>query len=152
VVLRLKLSVPTQALVAEVEVGELWSFVLDKSHQCWFWWAIDYNTGVPLVYCFGTREHKRLDELRALFASFMFIIVYCADNSAYETHVKESIVCDGERNTQCIECKHLSLCTWCSRLVRKGICFSESLIMHKIVVGLIINFWFFKRDLLFHLT
>ncbi|MCL2477371.1 MAG: IS1 family transposase [Candidatus Bathyarchaeota archaeon] len=66
--------------------------------------------------------------------------------------ITESVVDVGKRNTQRIERKHLSLRTWCSRLVRKGIRFSKSLVMHKIVVGLIINFWFFKRDLPFHLT
>ncbi|MDR2700052.1 MAG: IS1 family transposase [Nitrososphaerota archaeon] len=53
---------------------------------------------------------------------------------------------------QCIERKYLSLRAWCSRLVRGGIGFSKSSFMHKIVVGLVINFWFFKRELPFHLT
>ncbi|WP_343383273.1 IS1 family transposase [Candidatus Bathycorpusculum sp.] len=79
-------------------------------------------------------------------------MVYCDNNSAYKMRITESVVDVGKRNTQRIERKHLSLRTWCSRLVRKGIRFSKSLVMHKIVVGLIINFWFFKRDLPFHLT
>jgi insertion element IS1 protein InsB len=66
--------------------------------------------------------------------------------------ITESVVKVGKRNTQRIERKHLSLRTWCSRLVRRGIRFLFLFIMHKIVVGLIINFWFFKRDLPFHLT
>ena len=37
------------------------------------------------------------------------------------------------------ERKHLSLRTWCSRLVRKGIRFSKTAQMHKIVIGLAIN-------------
>ncbi|MDR3108873.1 MAG: hypothetical protein LBU65_04185 [Planctomycetaceae bacterium] len=48
-----------------------------------------------------------------------------------------------KKNTLKIERKHLSLRTWCSRLVRKGIRFSKTEQMHKIVVGLIINVWFF---------
>ncbi|MDR1364158.1 MAG: IS1 family transposase [Oscillospiraceae bacterium] len=48
-----------------------------------------------------------------------------------------------------MERKHLSLRTWCSRLVRKGIRFSKSHLMHKIVVSLVINFWFFWCDLPF---
>ncbi len=44
---------------------------------------------------------------------------------------------------QKIERKHLSLRTWCARLVRKGIRFSKTEQMHKIVVGLVINYWFF---------
>ncbi|MDR1382463.1 MAG: IS1 family transposase, partial [Planctomycetaceae bacterium] len=48
-----------------------------------------------------------------------------------------------KKNTQKIERNHLSLRTWCSRLVRKGIRFSKTELMHKIVVGLVINYWFF---------
>jgi insertion element IS1 protein InsB len=138
--------------VAETEFDEVWSYVSDKSHQCWLWWAIDHKAGVPLAYCFGTREHKYLDELRVLFALFRIGIVYCDDNAAYKTHITESIVAFGKRNTWCILRRHLSLCTWCSRLVRRSIRFSKSSLMHRIVVGLVINFWFFKRELPFHLT
>ena len=40
-------------------------------------------------------------------------------------------------NMQKIERKHLSLRTWCSRLVRKGIRFSKKRDMHRIVVRII---------------
>ncbi|MHC6203599.1 IS1 family transposase [Breznakiellaceae bacterium SP9] len=39
----------------------------------------------------------------------------------------------------------LSLRTWSTRLVRKGIRFSKSEQMHKIVIGLVINIRFFGR-------
>lgn len=137
--------------IEEAEMDEMWSFVHDKSQQYWLWWAIDHNTGVPLAYCFGTREHKYLDELLALLAPFNIHIVYADDNYAYKKHVTESTVITGKRNTQRIERKHLSLRTWCSRLVRKGIRFSKSHLLHRIVVGLVINFWFFRRSLPYHL-
>jgi hypothetical protein len=54
-------------------------------------------------------------------------------------------VVTGKENTQKIEKNRLSLRTWCSRLVRKGIRFSKDLRMHKIVAALVINFWFFQR-------
>lgn len=129
--------------VEEVEMDEMWSFVHDKSQQYWLWWAIDHNTGEPLAFTFGTREHKYLDELLKLLAPFNINIVYADDNFAYKKHITQSTVVNGKRNTQKIERKHLSLRTWCSRLVRKGIRFSKSHSMHRIVVGLIINFWFF---------
>ena len=132
-------------------MDEMWSFVGDKSHQCWLWWAIDHNTKIVLAYCFGTREHKCLDELLVLLAPFKVKTLYCDDNFAYKSHVVDSRVVSGKCNTQCIERKHLSLRTWCSRLVRKGIRFSKSRLMHVTVVGLIINFWFFKRKLPTHL-
>ena len=129
----------------------MWSFVHDKSQQYWLWWAIDHDTGIPLAYCFGTREHKHLDELLELLKPFDINTVYADDNWAYHSRIRESDLVTGKRNTQKIERKHLSLRTWCARLVRKGIRFSKSHIMHRIVVGLVINFWFFGRDLPFHL-
>ena len=128
-------------------MDEMWSFVHDKSQQYWLWWAIDHNTGEPLAFTFGTREHKYLEELQILLTPFDIIIVYADDNYAYKKRITNSIVVTGKRNTQKIERKHLSLRTWCSRLVRKGIRFSKTHQMHRIVVGLIINFWFFCRKL-----
>ena len=124
----------------------MWSFVNKKTQQYWLWWAIDHKTGVPLAYCFGTKEHKYLDELLALLSPFNIDVVYADDNQAYQKRINNSKLITGKKNTQKIERKHLSLRTWCARLVRKGIRFSKSYIMHKIVVGLVINFWFFCRD------
>ncbi len=134
-----------QIEVNEAEMDEMWSFVHDKAQQYWLWWAIDHNTGVPLAYCFGSREHRNLDKLRDLLAPFKINTVYADGNYAYKAHITESNVVTGKRNTQKIERKHLSLRTWCSRLVRKGIRFSKSHLLHSIAVGLVINFWFFGR-------
>jgi len=128
-------------------MDEMWSFVHDKSQQYWLWWVIDHNTGEPLAYVFGTREHANLDELRNELNMFFDIkAIYTDGNPAYQ-NITESEVIVGKENTQRIENKHLSLRTWCSRLVRKGIRFSKSYLMHRIVVGLIINFWFFNCKL-----
>ena len=130
-------------LVDEAEMDEMWSFYHDKKHQIWLWWAIDHNSGEPLAFRFGTREHKNLDVLLELLRPFSISIVYSDNNSAYEQRLENNI--PGKRNTQKIERLHLSLRTWCSRLVRKGIRFSKSEALHKIVVALVINFWFFNR-------
>jgi len=45
----------------------------------------------------------------------------------------------GKRNTQTIERKNLTLRTRVKRLTRKTICFSKSIKMHDIVIGLLIN-------------
>ena len=137
--------------IDESETDEMWSFVHDKSQQYWLWWAIDHNAGKPLAYCFGTREHKYLDELKKLLKDFNIGIVYADENYAYKSRITDSVVISGKRNTQKIERKHLSLRTWCSRLVRKGIRLSKLHFMHRIVVGLIVNYWFFNRILPYHL-
>ena len=131
----------------EAEMDEMWSFVHDKSQQYWLWWAIDHRTGDPLAFCFGTREHKNLKELLSLLKPFDIDVVYSDDNPAYDAHITDSWLITGKENTQKIERKHLSLRTWCSRLVRKGIRFSKSHQMHRIVVALVINYWFFGRVL-----
>ena len=129
----------------EAEMDEMWSFVHDKSQQYWLWWAIEHTTGEPLAFCFGTREYKYLDELLILLSPFGISKVYADDNLAYSSRISEENLVTGKRNTQRIERKHLSLRTWCSRLVRKGIRFSKKHDMHRIVVALVINFWFFGR-------
>ena len=45
----------------------------------------------------------------------------------------------GKRNTQQIARKHLTLRTGIKRLARKTICFSKSLELHDIVIGLFVN-------------
>jgi insertion element IS1 protein InsB len=50
----------------------------------------------------------------------------------------------GKHHTQQLERKHLTLRTRIKRLVRKTICFSKSIQMHDLVIGLFINrceFW-----------
>ena len=133
--------------VEEAEMDEMWSFVHDKSQQYWLWWAIDHETREPLAFCFGTREYKFLDELLVLLQPYRIKVVYSDNNPAYESRITDSELIIGKENTQRIECKHLSLRTWCSRLVRKGILFSKDHRMHRIVVALVINFWFFGRIL-----
>ena len=45
----------------------------------------------------------------------------------------------GKRNTQQIERKHLTLRTRIKRLMRRTICFSKSIQMHDIIIGLFVN-------------
>jgi insertion element IS1 protein InsB len=133
--------------VEEAEMDEMWSFVHDKSQQYWLWWAIDHKTGEPLAYTFGTREHANLDELRSQLNVFFDIKAVYTDGNAAYLNINESEVIIGKENTQRIENKHISLRTWCSRLVRKGIRFSKLHLMHRVVIGLVINFWFFNCKL-----
>ena len=131
-----------------VEMDEMWSYYHDKKHQVWLWWAIDHDTDDVVAFWFGTREHKNLDKLMELLASLDIGTAYTDGNYAYFKRFSADVHCVGKQNTQKIERKHLSLRTWCARLVRKGIRFSKSLQMHKIVVGLVINRWFFRRRIL----
>ena len=126
-----------------IEMDEMWSFYGDKEHQIWLWWAVDHDTGEVVAYWFGTREHKNLDQLMALLAPLNIGTVYTDGNYAYFDRYSAEVLVVSKKNTQKIERKHLSLRTWCSRLVRKGIRFSKTQQMHKIVIGLAINVWYF---------
>jgi insertion element IS1 protein InsB len=128
-------------------MDEMWSFYHDKKHQIWLWWAIDHDTGEVIAFWFGTREHKTPGKLIELLDPLEIGNVYTDGNYAYFNHFSSKKLVVTKKNTQKIERKHLSLRTWCARLVRKGIRFSKTEIMHKIVVALVINYWFFG---LFH--
>jgi insertion element IS1 protein InsB len=96
---------------------------------------------------FQCRSHSKIrvgmDKLLELLSPLDIGNVYTDGNDAYYKRIDSDVLIVTKKNTQKIERKHLSLRTWCSRLVRKGIRFSKMEQMHKIVVGLIINVWFF---------
>ena len=125
----------------------MWSFYGSKKNQVWLWWIIDHNTNEVTAYVFGTREHAYLESLRNLSGLYFDIkTIYTDGNPAY-LNIIESKIVQGKYNTQKIEGKHTSLRTWCSRLVRKSICFSKTLQVHETAVGLVINYWFFGRTI-----
>jgi insertion element IS1 protein InsB len=58
---------------------------------------------------------------------------------AYIRHLDVHEHQPGKRHTQKIERKHLTLRTRIKRLTRKTICFSKSIQMHDLVIGLFVN-------------
>ena len=117
----------------------MWGFYGDKGHQLWLWWAMDHDSGVVVAFWFGTREHCHLDKLLELLVPLNIGKVYTDGNYAYFERFSSEVLVVSKRNTQRLERKHLSLRMWCSRLVRRGIRFSKTEQMHKIVIGLTIN-------------
>jgi insertion element IS1 protein InsB len=127
--------------VQEAELDEMWSFVGHKKHPRWLWGALDHQTGRILAYVFGRREDRALLHLKALLTPFGIRRFYTDGWRAYHRHLARPRHVVGKRGTQQLERKHLTLRTWIKRLVRKTICFSRSVQMHDIVIGLFIN-WF----------
>jgi insertion element IS1 protein InsB len=110
-----------------------------KNAQRWLWHAIDYHTGKVLAYVFGRRQDQVFLKLKALLEPFG-IMCYDTDYwGAYTRHLDTDEHNPGKRNTQKIERKHLTLRTRIKRLTRKTICFSRSIQMHDIVIGLFVN-------------
>jgi insertion element IS1 protein InsB len=126
-------------LAEEAEVDEMWSFVGKKREPRWLWHAIDHRSGHVLAYVLGRRKDEVFLQLKALLEPFGITRYYTDYWGAYTRHLEADEHQPGKRNTQQIGRKHLTLRTRIKRLVRKTICFSKSIQMHDIVLGLFIN-------------
>jgi insertion element IS1 protein InsB len=126
--------------VAEAEVDEMWSFVGKKTQQRWLWHAIDYQAGVVLAYVLGTHQDEVFRPLKVLLAPCGIRHFYTDGADVYERHLDSQQHTVGKTHTQKIERKHLTLRTRLKRLVRKTICFSKSVLLHDIVIGLFVNY------------
>ena len=133
--------------VDESELDEMWSFVGKKENQRWLWHAIDHKTGVILAYVFGRRKDEVFLELKKLLKPFGISKFYTDGAGVYERHLPENKHEVGKDNTQKIERKHLTLRTRIKRLARKTICFSKSILMHDLVIGLFINRYEFELQI-----
>jgi insertion element IS1 protein InsB len=123
----------------EAEADEMWSFVGSKLQQRWLWHAIDHHSGEILAYVLATHEDEAFVKLKDLLEPFGITQFYTDAWGAYERHLDPDEHIVGKRNTQKIERKHLTLRTRIKRLARKTICFSKSVLMHDVVIGLFIN-------------
>lgn len=125
--------------VGAAEVDEMWSFVGKKEQQRWLWHAIDHTSGVILAYVCGTHEDDVFLQLKDYLRPFGISRFYTDDAGVYSRHLASDSHEVGKQNTQKIERKHLTLRTRIKRLARKTICFSKSILMHDIVLGLFVN-------------
>lgn len=123
----------------EVEMDEMWSFVGSKKQQRWLWHAIDHSTGAVLAYVLAPHQDYAMTKLLNLLSPFGITKFFTDAWGAYERILDSNVHQIGKSNTQKIERKHLTLRTRIKRLARKTICFSKSILMHDIVIGLFIN-------------
>jgi len=104
---------------------------------------------VVIAYWFGSKEHDNLDKLIELLSPLSMGRVYADGNAVYEEKFSLKVLAVSKKHTQKIESKHLSLRTWCSRLVRKGIrqVFSNwrrQLRCIKLPSDWLLTYWFFE--------
>lgn len=125
--------------VESAEMDEMWSFVKSKQQQRWLWHAIDHATGQVLAYVLAPHEDTAFLHLKALLKPFGIKRFFTDGWGAYQRYLDEQEHIVGKSNTQKIERKHLTLRTRIKRLARKTICFSKSIEMHDLVIGLFIN-------------
>ena len=129
----------------EAEMDERWSFVGNQGNPRWLWHAIDHCTGKVLAYVFGRRTDEVFLQFKTLLEPFGLTRYYTDHWGAYTRHLDPEVHSPGKRNTQKIECTHLTLRTRMKRLVRKTLCFSKTTQMHDIVIGLFVNRYAFGR-------
>ena len=129
----------------EAEVDAMWSSVEKKTAPRWWWHAIDHPTGRGLAYGCGRRQEQVLLQRKALREPFGITRYHTDDWGAYTRHLDPDEHNAGKRNTPQIERKPLTLRTRIKRLTRKTICFSRSIQMHDIVIGLLVNRYEFGR-------
>lgn len=121
------------------ELDEMWSYVGKKAEPRWLWHAIDHHSGTVLAYVFGRRQDVVFLQLKALLAPFGITRFYTDGWGAYERHLDPEQHTIGKANTQKIESKHINLRTRIKRLMRRTLCFSKTLMMHDLVLGIFIN-------------
>src|SRR5437016_1418724 len=92
-----------------------------------------------LAYVFEPREDETFLRLQELLAPFGITRFYTDGWGAYRRHLDPSTHTVGKQHTQKIERKHITFRTRIKRLTRKTICFSRSILMHDLVIGLFIN-------------
>ena len=125
--------------VEDAEMDEMWSFVGSKKQQRWLWHAIDHQTGDILAYVCGPRKDETFLKLKAVLAPFGITHFYTDGWGAYRRHLDPAQHRVGKQYTQKIERKHTTFRARIKRLVRKTICFSRSILIHDLVIGLFIN-------------
>ncbi len=125
--------------IQEAEMDEMWSFVRSKQQQRWLWHAIDHASGKILAYVLAPHEDSAFVQLKALLQPFGITRFFTDGWGSYQRYLDQQVHTIGKSNTQKIERKHLTLRTRIKRLARKTICFSKSIEMHDLVIGLFIN-------------
>ena len=120
-------------------MDEMWLFVGRKQHPRWLWGALDHRTSRRLVYVFGRWVAQALLQLKAFLTPYGIRRYYSDGWSAYHRHLASGQHVVGKRRIQQLERKHLTLRTRIKRLMRKTLCFSSSVQMHDLVIGLFIN-------------
>jgi len=121
------------------EVDEMWSFVQHKKEPQWLRHAIDHRRDKVLAYGLEPRNDEVFLRLKALLEPFRITRYYTDHWDAYALHLDPDEHQPGRRNTQKIERRYLALRMRLKRLARKAICFSKSIQMHDIVIGLFVN-------------
>ncbi len=125
-----------------VQADELWSFVGNKDHQVWLWWAIDAETRMVVGCAIGPRDKETAEELWSSLPPEYRQRAVCYTDFLETYHsvlpsTRHRAVDKASGKTSLIERLNNTIRQRCSRLVRKALSFSKKLANH---VGAI---WYF---------
>ena len=125
--------------ITELEVDEMWSFIGNKEHQAWLWYAFEPRSRQIVAWTVGERTDQTC---RRLFRQLRGcqVLRFCTDAwESYQKLIPWAQHWVGKQWTQEIERQNLNLRTHLKRLQRRTICFSKSEEMHKAVLKLYIH-------------
>jgi len=126
-----------------LELDELWSFVYQKSNQCWIWIALCKRTRQIVSWVMGARDEERCQALWDLVPpAYKKCMVYSDFYAAYEkVLVGYAHQCVGKDSglTNHVERWNGTLRQRICRFVRRTLSFSKSEYMHELYLKLFIH-------------
>lgn len=128
------------------EADEFWSYVGKKANQRWTWYALDRETGVILAHQNGRRTDEMCEHLIAKLDIFPITAYYTDNWQSYAKYIPEEQHYIGKKDTWKIERTNLNFRTHLKRLHRKTLCFSKNEAMHDKVIGLYIEYHYYKKQ------
>ncbi len=131
-----------------LKADEMWSFVGKKKIPQWLWWVEDSYNGRIVAFTFGRRTNATFRRLKKMLINAGISVAFWITDQwiAYQDCLNDQERMVDKAALQSLERKHLTLRTRIKRLTRKTICFSKSEIIHKTIIGLFINYYFFDLN------
>jgi IS1 family transposase len=141
----------TDAEATVLELDELWSFVLKKTHRTWIWIALCRKTRQVVAYAVGDRSEQTCHRLwEAMPAAYRVGHCYTDFWAAYQAVMPEaqhSALGKETGETAHVERWHNTLRQRLARFVRKTLSFSKSLLMHTACLNLFLHRYHLDRTI-----
>lgn len=125
--------------IKDLEIDEFWSFVKDKSRQCWCWYGLNRATTRIAAYVLGRRTDSSCRQLAEKLSGCAVENFYTDDWQSYRKTLPPERHTISKAETLNIERHNLNFRTHLKRLHRRTICFSKSDEMHAAVIKLYVN-------------
>ncbi len=125
--------------IKDLEIDEFWSFVKDKSRQCWCWYGLNRATTRIAAYVLGRRTDASCRQLSDKLAGCTVENFHTDDWQSYAKMLPAERHTISKAETLNIERHNLNFRTHLKRLHRRTICFSKSSEMHAAVIKLYVN-------------